>query len=187
MPYASFCNLAAMSGGVTCFWWQLTHNITVHIIRLFLKKSCLKINVKKIPTSAGCHLATHPNPGLVETGESVCWYSFCVSWRPLNTHQAFAFFSGGDMVFVMVRRTVKTRNERDRHQGMERHASKERACDEFNCEMSSGHFVMRYRFRKILIRVCEWSQGNEENEWSLMFLKILKNMCGWSHSYDESE
>ena len=46
---------------------------------------------------------------------------------------------------------------------------------------------MRYRFRKILIRVCEWSQGYEENEWSLMFLKILKNMCEWSHSYDESE
>ena len=37
-----------------------SHNITVHIIRLFLKKSCLKINVKKIPTFAGCHLATHP-------------------------------------------------------------------------------------------------------------------------------
>ena len=31
------------------------------------------------------------NPGLVEAGESVCWYSFCLSWKPLSTHLAFAF------------------------------------------------------------------------------------------------
>ena len=31
------------------------------------------------------------NPGLVEDGESVCWYSFCLSWKPLSTHLAFAF------------------------------------------------------------------------------------------------
>ena len=42
------------------------------------------------------------HPGLVEAGESVCWYSFCVSWKPLNTHLAFAFFLvRGGMVFVM--------------------------------------------------------------------------------------
>ena len=45
---------------MTCFWWQLTHNITVHITRLSLKESCLKVNVKNVPTFAGCHLATHP-------------------------------------------------------------------------------------------------------------------------------
>ena len=45
---------------MTCFWWQLTHNITAHTIRLSLKESCLKINVKDVPTFAGCHLATHP-------------------------------------------------------------------------------------------------------------------------------
>ena len=44
---------------MTCFWWQLTHNITSHTIRLSLKESCLKINVKNVPTLAGCHLATH--------------------------------------------------------------------------------------------------------------------------------
>ena len=44
---------------MTCFWWQLTHDITVHIKRLPLKKGCFEIHVKKIPTIAGCHLATH--------------------------------------------------------------------------------------------------------------------------------
>ena len=28
------------------------------------------------------------NPGLVEARESVCWSSFCLSWKPLNTHLA---------------------------------------------------------------------------------------------------
>ena len=46
---------------MTCFWWQLTYNITIHIIRLSLKTGCWEINLEKIPTSAGCHLATHPN------------------------------------------------------------------------------------------------------------------------------
>ena len=45
---------------MTCLWWQLTHNITLHTIRLSLKESCLEIHVKKVPTLAGCHLATHP-------------------------------------------------------------------------------------------------------------------------------
>ena len=44
---------------VTCFWWQLTHNITILTIGLSLKESCLKINVKNVPTPAGCHLASH--------------------------------------------------------------------------------------------------------------------------------
>ena len=43
-----------------CFWWQFTNNITVHTIRLSLKESCLKINVKDLQTFAGCQLATHP-------------------------------------------------------------------------------------------------------------------------------
>ena len=38
--------------------------------RLSWKESCLEINVKNVPTLAGCNLATHP--GLVQTGESVC-------------------------------------------------------------------------------------------------------------------
>ena len=45
---------------MTCFWWQLTYDIRIHIIRLSLKKGCCEINVEKIPTFAGCHLATHP-------------------------------------------------------------------------------------------------------------------------------
>ena len=44
---------------MTCLWWQLTHDITVHILRLPLKKGCFEINMKKIPTSIGCLLATH--------------------------------------------------------------------------------------------------------------------------------
>ena len=47
---------------MTCFSWWLTRNITVHIIRLSLKKSCLEINMKKIP-STGCHLTTHSKSG----------------------------------------------------------------------------------------------------------------------------
>ena len=45
---------------MTCFWWQLAHNITIHVIRLYLKKGCFDIIVEKIPTFAGCHLAIHP-------------------------------------------------------------------------------------------------------------------------------
>ena len=45
---------------MTRFWWQLTHDITIHIIILSLKDGCFEINVEKIPTFAGCHLATHP-------------------------------------------------------------------------------------------------------------------------------
>ena len=45
---------------MTCFWWQVAHNITIHIIRLSLKKGCFDINVEKIPTFAGCRLAAHP-------------------------------------------------------------------------------------------------------------------------------
>ena len=45
---------------MTCFWWQLTHNITIHTTRLSLKVSCLKTHVKDVPTFAGCNLATHP-------------------------------------------------------------------------------------------------------------------------------
>ena len=45
---------------MTCFWWQLTYGMTIHMIRLSLKKGCFEINVEKITTFAGCHLATHP-------------------------------------------------------------------------------------------------------------------------------
>ena len=34
---------------MSCFWWQLTHNITFHITRLSLKKSCFEINMQKGP------------------------------------------------------------------------------------------------------------------------------------------
>ena len=48
---------------MTCFWWHLTRNITVHITRLSLKESCLKINVKKVQFLLAAHLATHPKSG----------------------------------------------------------------------------------------------------------------------------
>ena len=75
---------------MTCFWWQLAHNIAVHILRLSLKKSCSEINVKKIPSLTGGHLTTHSKSGSCGSRESVCKYSFCLSWKPLNTHLAFA-------------------------------------------------------------------------------------------------
>ena len=55
-----FLHLCSNMWWMTCFGWQLTHDITVHFTRLSLKKSCFEINVEKIPTFAGCHLATHP-------------------------------------------------------------------------------------------------------------------------------
>ena len=91
------------------------------------------------------------------------------------------------MVFVMGEMHNEDSKRTRQTSGNERTLPRSAPANEFNCETSSGHFVVRYRFRKILIRVCEWSQGNEENEWSLMFLKILKNMCEWSQGYDESE
>ena len=48
---------------MACFCWQLTHNITTHTIRLSLKESCFKINVKDVPTLAGSRVATHPKSG----------------------------------------------------------------------------------------------------------------------------
>ena len=48
---------------MTCFWRQLTHNITIHISRLSLKEGCFEINVKKIPSLTGCHLTTHSKSG----------------------------------------------------------------------------------------------------------------------------
>ena len=48
---------------MACFWWQLTHHITIHIIRLSLKKCCFEINVKNVPSFAACPLATHPKSG----------------------------------------------------------------------------------------------------------------------------
>ena len=52
------------SGGnvlwLTCFWWQRTYDITVHIMGLSLNKSCLEIKVTQIPSTTDCHLTTHP-------------------------------------------------------------------------------------------------------------------------------
>ena len=60
MPYASFFNVATILWWMTCFWWQLAQNITIHIIGVSLKRGCFEVNAEKIPTFAGCHLATHP-------------------------------------------------------------------------------------------------------------------------------
>ena len=68
---------------MTCFWWQLTCDITTHIIRLSLKEGCFEINMEKITQ-------LFRNPGLVDAGESVCRCSLCLSWKPRSTHQAFA-------------------------------------------------------------------------------------------------
>ena len=48
---------------MTCFWWKLTHNSTIHTRRLSLKESCLEMNVKHVPTFAGCQVAPHPESG----------------------------------------------------------------------------------------------------------------------------
>ena len=86
---------------MTCFWWQLTHNITVHILRLSLKKGCLKINVEKIPTFAGCHLATHPTSGSCGSrGVGLLVFLLRVLEASQHSSGLCLFFWGGDMVFV---------------------------------------------------------------------------------------
>ena len=52
-----FLQSCSKIGWMTCLWWQLTYDITIHIIRLSLKRGCFEINVEKISTFAGCHLA----------------------------------------------------------------------------------------------------------------------------------
>ena len=49
---------------------------------------------------------------------------------------------------------MKTRNERDRHHGVNGVTPRGVPAIEFNCEMSSGHFVRMYMFRKGLNSVC---------------------------------
>ena len=58
MPYAGFFSLATISGGQTVLVAIDTRHHGSH--HKPLKKSCFEINVKKIATFAGCHLATHP-------------------------------------------------------------------------------------------------------------------------------
>ena len=43
----------------------------------------------------------------------------------------------------------------------------EQGAIECNSEMSSGHFVRMYMFRKIVNIICEWSHTYDESEWSL--------------------
>ena len=45
---------------------------------------------------------------------------------------------------------MKTRNEQDRHHGVNGMLPKGMPAFEFNCEMSSGHFTRMYMFRKVL-------------------------------------
>ena len=56
-PISRFLESRSNIRRMTCFWWQLTHNITIPSFRLSLKESCL---MKSFPTRAGCHVATHP-------------------------------------------------------------------------------------------------------------------------------
>ena len=62
----------------------------------------------------------------------------------------------------------ETRNDRDKRQGMNSTLPRSMPANEFDCESSSSHLVMRYGFCNILTSMCEWSHGCEENEWSFM-------------------
>ena len=53
---------------MTRFWWQLTHNITIHTIRLSLKESGLKICVRMFQFLLDAIWQLIRNPGLVEAG-----------------------------------------------------------------------------------------------------------------------
>ena len=90
IPYAGFFNIAANIWWMTCFWWQLAHNITIHITILSLNKGCFEINVEKIPTAAGCHMATHPKSRSTRSRRIDLQVILLLSWNPLNTHLDFA-------------------------------------------------------------------------------------------------
>ena len=91
--YAVPCQGYSTSVGRHCsHHTQVSSIFTIHIRRLPLKKGCLEINVEKKKDPNFCWLLfeNSRNPGLAEAGESVCKYSFCLSWNPLSTHLAFA-------------------------------------------------------------------------------------------------
>ena len=58
----------------------MTHNITIHTIRLSLKQSCLN-QCENVPSFAGCHVATHPfsvsceSRGILKS----MWKMFCAT------------------------------------------------------------------------------------------------------------
>ena len=56
---------------VTCFWWQLTYDITIHIIRLSLKEGCFEISVERSQLSLAATWQRIRNPCLVDAGKSV--------------------------------------------------------------------------------------------------------------------
>ena len=69
-----------------------------------------------------------------------------VLWKVTQT-LFFSFFL--DVVFTLGEMHNETQNERGRHQGMNGMLQRSTPANEFKCETSSGHFVMRYGFRKI--------------------------------------
>ena len=73
---------------MTCFSWQLTHDITIYSVRLPLKESCLKINAKNVPTIAHCHLATHPNSRSCGSGR-ICLLIFLLFVLETSQYQSF--------------------------------------------------------------------------------------------------
>ena len=72
---------------MTCFSWQLTHNITIYSVRLPLKECCLKINAKNVPTFADCHLATHPNSRSCGSGR-ICLLIFLLFVLETSQYQS---------------------------------------------------------------------------------------------------
>ena len=98
---SSFLQSCSNIRRMTCFWWQLTHNITIHTIRLSLKESCLEIDAKNVPTLAGCHLATHPKSGSCGSTR-ICLLLFLLSWKPINTNLAFALRNWPCLSVLMV-------------------------------------------------------------------------------------
>ena len=81
---------------------------------------------------------------------------------------------------------MNTRNERDRHHGVNGMLPRGMPAIEFNCEMSSGHFTRMYMFRKVLNSVCEWSHSNEESGWSLMTSLIRRFWCPYEQAAGRS-
>ena len=75
---------------MTRFSWQLTHNITIHTIRLSSKESCLKINVKMFQLLLAAIWQLIRIWVLWKQENLSVDIPSCLSWKPLNTHRAFA-------------------------------------------------------------------------------------------------
>ena len=86
-----------------------------------------------------------------------------------------SLFSRRDEMFVMGVKQHEWSKRKGTNHEKERKELKH-ACYWIEREVPSGHFVRMYTFRIKLLNTCEWSQGHEESEWSLMTSAVRRSL-----------